>query len=94
MKLGRSGKPGEPAVTELPHQNTLRTKTRLDAYINNCKMRDIYAKSLRIDKAVAAIQRGEFSHYANATKYYKCDRGALSRRIRGLIKLKKLANSF
>jgi hypothetical protein len=65
-------------ITELPHQNTLRTKTRLDAYINNCKMRDIYAKSLRINKVVAAIQRGEFSHYANAAKYYKCDRGALS----------------
>jgi hypothetical protein len=57
-------------------------------------MRDIYAKSLRIDKAVAAIQRGEFSHYANAAEYYECDRGALSRRMRGLTKSKKLANSF
>jgi hypothetical protein len=57
-------------------------------------MRDIYAKSLRIDKAVAAIQRGEFSYYANAAKYYKCDRGALSRRIKGLTKSKKLANLF
>jgi hypothetical protein len=57
-------------------------------------MRDIYAKSIRIDKAVAVIQRGEFIYYANATKYYKCDRGALSRRMRDLTKSKKLANLF
>jgi hypothetical protein len=57
------------ALTELPHQNTLRTKTRLNACINNYKMRDIYAKSIRINKAVATIQRREFIYYANTTKY-------------------------
>jgi hypothetical protein len=57
-------------------------------------MRDIYAKSIRINKAVATIQRGEFIYYANAAEYYRCDRGTLSRRIRGLTKTKKQANSF
>jgi hypothetical protein len=53
-----------------------------------------YAKSERIDAAVAAIQRGEFVHYANAATKYGCDRSALGRRIRGLTKSKKDANSF
>ncbi len=57
-------------------------------------MRDIYAKTLRIDKAVAAIQRGEFLHYENAANHYGCSRSAVSRRIRGLTKSKKDANSF
>jgi hypothetical protein len=57
-------------------------------------MRNIYAKSIRIDKVMAAIQRGEFIHYANATKYYRYDRSTLSRRIKGLTKSKKLANLF
>jgi transposase len=57
-------------------------------------MRDIYAKTLRIDKAVAAIQRGEFVHYENAANHYGCSRSAVSRRIRGLTKSKKDANSF
>jgi hypothetical protein len=57
-------------------------------------MRDIYAKSIRIDKAVAVIQRGEFIYYANAAEYYEYDRGALLRRMRGLTKSKKLANLF
>jgi hypothetical protein len=88
------GETGNPGLTELPHQNTLRTKTRLNACINNCKMRDIYAKSIRIDKAVATIQRGEFIYYANTAKYYRYDRSTLSRRIRGLTKTKKQANLF
>jgi transposase len=57
-------------------------------------MRDIYTKILRIDKAVAAIQRGEFVHYANAAKKYDCSRSAVSRRIRALTKLKKETVSF
>ena len=57
-------------------------------------MRDIYTKSIRIDKAVAAIQRGEFIHFNNAADHYKCSRSAVSRRMRGLTKSKKQANSF
>jgi transposase len=57
-------------------------------------MRDIYTKTLRIDKAVAAIQRGEFVHYANAAKKYDCSRSAVSRRIRALTKSKKETVSF
>jgi hypothetical protein len=82
------------SITEVPHQSTLRTKTRLDTSIKNYKMRDIYTKSIRIDKAVAAIQRGEFIHFNNAADHYKCSRSAISRRMRGLTKSKKQANSF
>ena len=57
-------------------------------------MRDIYTKSIRIDKAVAAIQRGEFVHFKNAADHYRCSRSAVSRRLRGLTKSKKQANSF
>jgi hypothetical protein len=57
-------------------------------------MRDKYVKSSHIDAAIAAIQRGEFSDYANTAREHKCDRGALSRRIRGLTRSKKEANSF
>jgi uncharacterized protein YoaH (UPF0181 family) len=57
-------------------------------------MRDIYTKTLRIDKAVAAIQRGEFIHYANAAKKYGYSRSAVSRRIRALTKSKKDTISF
>ena len=57
-------------------------------------MRDIYTKTLHIDKAMAAIQRGEFIHYANAAQYYKCSRSAVSWRMRALTKSKKDANSF
>src|SRR5208282_3446146 len=57
-------------------------------------MRDKYAKSKAIDEAIGAIKRGEFVHYSDAAKKYKCDHGALSRRIRGLTKSKKDADSF
>lgn len=57
-------------------------------------MRDIYTKTLRIDKAVAAIQRGEFVHYANVAKKYGCSHSAVSRRIRALTKSKKDTVSF
>ena len=57
-------------------------------------MRDKYLKSKRIDAAIAAIQRGEFTVYAHAADRYKCDRSALSWRIRGLTKSRKEALSF
>ncbi len=57
-------------------------------------MRNKYIKSSHIDASIATIQRGDFSDYKNAAAEFKCDRGALSRRIRGLTKSKKEANSF
>jgi hypothetical protein len=57
-------------------------------------MRDKYLKSKRIDAAIIAIQRGEFIIYSYAAEYYKCDRGTLSWRIKGLIKLRKEAFLF
>jgi hypothetical protein len=57
-------------------------------------MRDKFVKSCRINDAIAAIRRGEFTDYANVAREYKCDRGALSRQIRGLTKSKKDTNSF
>ena len=57
-------------------------------------MRDKYAKSKAIDVVVAAIKRGEFIHYSDIAKKYKCDFSALFRRIRGLTKTKKDADSF
>jgi hypothetical protein len=57
-------------------------------------MRAKYLNSKRVDAAVAAIRRGEFTVYADAAREYKCDRGAVSRRIRGLTKSRKEALSF
>ncbi len=57
-------------------------------------MRDKFIKSARIDAAIAAIQRGEFTDYNNAAKHFKCSQSGVSRRIRGLTKTKKEANSF
>jgi hypothetical protein len=57
-------------------------------------MRDIYTKSIRIDKVVAVIQRGDFVYFNNTTDYYECSYSAVSRRIRGLTKSKKQANLF
>jgi hypothetical protein len=51
-------------------------------------------KSARIDAAVDAIKRGEFTDFANAARKHGCDRAALSRRVHGLTKSKKEANSF
>jgi hypothetical protein len=58
------------------------------------KIRDKFIKSSRVNKAVAAIQRGEFSNYSKVTKEYKCTYSAVSRQIRGLTKTKKEANIF
>jgi len=57
-------------------------------------MRDKYAKSKAVDEAVAAIKRGEFIYYSDAANKYKCDCSALFKRIRGLTKTKKDADSF
>ncbi len=51
-------------------------------------------KSARIDAAVAAIKRGEFTNYSKAAEKYECDRTSLSKRIHGVTKTKKEANSF
>ena len=40
------------------------------------------------------IQRGEFTDYSKAAKYFKCDRTAVSKRIRGLIKTRKEVTYF
>jgi hypothetical protein len=51
-------------------------------------------KSERIEAAIDAIRRGEFTDYANAAKKCGCDCSTLSKRIRGLTKSKKDTNSF
>jgi DNA invertase Pin-like site-specific DNA recombinase len=58
------------------------------------KIRNKFIKSSRINKAVAAIQRGEFTYYTNIAREFKYNRSTISRRIRSLIKSKKEANSF
>jgi hypothetical protein len=57
-------------------------------------MRDKYANSKRIDAAIAAIRRGEFSDYASAAAEYECHPSAVSRRIRGLTKSREAATSL
>ena len=81
-------------VTDFPHQSTSPTKARQNTLHHQHKMRDKYLKSRAIDSAVAAIQRGEFTDYANAAKKYKCSRIAVSWRVRGLTETKQEANSF
>jgi hypothetical protein len=81
-------------VTEIPYQNTTHIKTREKVDNNNNKMRDKYANSKRVDAVVVAIQRGEFVHFFNAVKKYEYSREAVSRRVRGLTKSKKQADSF
>jgi len=51
-------------------------------------------KSGRITKAVDTVGRGEFSDYTKAADHFKCSRSAVSRRVRGLTKTRKEANSF
>ena len=51
-------------------------------------------KSHLVSQAVSSIERGEFTDYSKAAKHYGCDRTAVSRRIRGLTKTRKEANSF
>jgi hypothetical protein len=51
-------------------------------------------KSAQINKAVLAIRSGEFTDYSLAARAHRCDRTAVSRRIRGLTKTRQEANSF
>jgi hypothetical protein len=52
------------------------------------------SKSEAIDAAVAAIQRGDFVDFSAAAKHHGCDRTSVSKRIRGLTKTRKEADSF
>ena len=51
-------------------------------------------KSARVDKAVSAIRRGEFTDYSKAAAHFGCHCTAVSKRIRGLTKTRQDANSF
>jgi len=51
-------------------------------------------KSALIEKAVSVIKRGEFTDYSKAAAYYGCDRTSVSKRIRGLTRTRRDANSF
>ena len=51
-------------------------------------------KSALVDAAVTAFQRGEFTDYSKAARHFKCDRTAVSKRIRGLTKTRKEATHF
>ena len=57
-------------------------------------MRNKYTKSKAVNKAVAAIKRGEFVYYSNIAKKYKCNCSALFRHICKLTKTKKDIDSF
>ena len=57
-------------------------------------MRDKIDKSARIDAAVTAFQRGEFADYQSAADSTGASRSGVSRRIRGLTKSRREANSF
>jgi hypothetical protein len=82
------------SVTEVPCKSTSRTKARvIERTITTMKMAR-GDKSKAIDAAVDAIKRGEFGDYGKAAKQFKCSRTAVSRRVRGLAKSRKDANSF
>ena len=51
-------------------------------------------KSARIAEAIAAIQSGEITDYSQAARKYDIHHTTLSKRIRGLTKSRKEANSF
>lgn len=51
-------------------------------------------KSARIAAAIAAIRSGEFKDYSKAAAKFKVDRTTISKRIRGLTKSRKDADSF
>jgi hypothetical protein len=81
-------------VTELPHQNPSRIKTRETRLHYQNKMRNKYAKSKAINEVVATIKRGKFIYYSDIAKKYKCNYNALFKRIYKLTKIKKDADSF
>ncbi len=82
------------SLTELPPQTRPTSKHAKKWSNNNNKMRDKYAKSKRINAVVAAIQRGDFVYFSNIAKKYGYSWEAISRRVRGLTKLKKQVDSF
>jgi hypothetical protein len=51
-------------------------------------------KSARIATAIAAIRSGEITDYSKAAEKYKVDRTTISKRIRGLTKSRKEADSL
>jgi hypothetical protein len=51
-------------------------------------------KSARIAAAIAAIRSGEIEDYSKAAAKYNVDRTTISKRIRGLTKSRKDADSF
>jgi hypothetical protein len=51
-------------------------------------------KSARIAVAIAAIRSGEIKDYSKAAAKYNVDRTTISKRIRGLTKSRKDADSF
>jgi DNA invertase Pin-like site-specific DNA recombinase len=75
-------------LTETTHQTP---EIRLYHYN---KMRDKYAKSKAINRAIAVIKRGEFIYYSNIAKKYKCNYSTLFRRVYKLTKTRKDADLF
>jgi len=51
-------------------------------------------KSARINAAVAAIKRGEFTDYSKAARAFECDRTSISKRIRLLTRSDQNASSL
>lgn len=51
-------------------------------------------KSALISKAVDAIRASEFIDFSKAAAYFGVDRTSVSKRVRGLTKTRKEANSF
>ena len=51
-------------------------------------------KSALVNAAVAVFQRGEFTDYTEAAKYFKYDCTSVSKRIRGLTKTRKEVTYF
>jgi hypothetical protein len=57
-------------------------------------MHNKFIKSSYINKAVAVIQRREFTYYTNIAREFKYNYSIIFRQIYSLIKLKKEANLF
>jgi hypothetical protein len=57
-------------------------------------MHNKFIKLSCINKAVAVIQKGEFTYYTNIARKFKYNYSTISRQIRSLIKSKKEANLF
>jgi hypothetical protein len=86
------------SVTDFPLRIPPRYKSHLkshfsvgDYYVSNMARTD---KSARIAAAIAAIQSGEITDYSKAAAKFSVDRTMISKRICGLTKLRRDANSF